>query len=172
MVEESKILSGAKILSALKRSNVSYVLSVPDNTTSDGLLFPIAASTDFKLVRVCKEDEAVGVSAAMSYCGVRSLILIQNTGFFDSINAVRAVAVEYKLPIVMMIGMLSKEPNIPASESSVYAVRIVEPILRSMGIAYDTLDNDSDIERLAPAIESAYSKSNPFAFLVARVPVP
>jgi sulfopyruvate decarboxylase TPP-binding subunit len=172
MTETKKVLSGKAIISALKQADVPYVLSVPDNTTSSGLLFPIASDPDFRLVRVCKDDEAVGISAAMSYCGMRSLILIQNTGFFDSINAIRAVAVEYKLPVVMMIGLLSKEPDIPASESSVYSVRIVEPILQAMGIDYAILDNDADIERIQPAIETAYSRSHPFALLVARVPSP
>src|ERR1700722_1850785 len=100
---------GAAIIAAIKRAGVQFVLSVPDIVTSAGLLFPIAADRNLKLVRVCKEDEAVGISAGLSFCGKRSLLLIQHTGLLDSINAIRAVAVQYSLPVVMMVGLLEKE---------------------------------------------------------------
>ena len=88
-----------------------FVLSVPDIVTSAGLLRPIARDPDLRLVRVCKEDECIGIASGLSFCDKRALILIQYTGFLNSINAIRAVAVEYKQPICMMIGLLGHEPE-------------------------------------------------------------
>src|SRR5579862_5243749 len=96
-------LHGAAILAAIKASGVKFILSVPDIVTSAGLLRPISRDPDLKLVRVCKEDECVGIAAALSYCDKRALILIQYTGFLDSINAIRGVGVEYRQPICMMV---------------------------------------------------------------------
>ena len=93
-------LTGAKIITAIKQSGVEFILAVPDIVTSKGLLFPIAADKELRLVRVCKEDECVGIASGLTYCDKRALILIQYTGFLDSLNAIRAVAVEYKQPIV------------------------------------------------------------------------
>src|SRR6266550_4241999 len=103
---------GAAIIAAVKRAGVQFVLSVPDIVTSAGLLFPIAADSSLKLVRVCKEDEAVAISAGLSHCGKRALLLIQHTGLLDSINAIRGVAVQYSLPVVMMVGLLEKEEGV------------------------------------------------------------
>jgi sulfopyruvate decarboxylase subunit alpha len=86
---KSPELSGPAILAAIKASGVEFVLSVPDITTSEGLLRPLATDKDLRLIRVSKEDETVGISAGLWACGRRSLILIQNTGFLDSINAIR-----------------------------------------------------------------------------------
>lgn len=166
----AEALSGRAIIEAVRKSGIEYILSVPDITTSDGLLFPLAADPTLKLVRVCKEDEAVGIAAAMSYCGRRALILIQHTGLLDSINAVRAVAVEYQLPICMMVGLLNKEPGVPPTQSSVYGVRIVEPILDAMGITRDILETDADVPKIAPAIERAYRDSEPLVLLIGRSP--
>jgi sulfopyruvate decarboxylase subunit alpha len=163
-------LTGAAIISAIKAAGIRHVLSVPDISTSDGLLFPIAADPDFALLRVCKEDETIGVAAAMSYCDTRALALFQHTGLLDSINAVRAVAVEYSLPVVMMIGLLNKEPEVPARSSAVYGVRIVEPILEAMGVETLTIDTDEDVARIAPGIEAAYAASRPLAILLGRSP--
>src|SRR5256886_5927214 len=48
----------------------------------------------------------------------RAVILIQYTGFLDSLNAIRAVAVEYKQPICMMVGLLGHEPERAPNERS------------------------------------------------------
>ena len=92
---------------------MEFILSVPDIVTSAGLLRPISRDPDLRLVRVCKEDECIGIASGLHYCDKRALILIQYTGFLDSINAIRAVAVEYKQPICMMIGLLGHEPERP-----------------------------------------------------------
>jgi sulfopyruvate decarboxylase subunit alpha len=163
-------LSGQAIIEAVRAGGIEYILSVPDITTSEGLLYPLANDARFKLVRVCKEDEAVGIAAGLSYRDKRALILIQHTGFLDSINAVRAVAVEYKLPICMMIGLLNKEPDLPPQQSKVYGVQITEPILDAMGIRRDLIDTDADTVRVAPAIEAAYREARPLAMLIGQSP--
>src|SRR6204780_292759 len=158
-------LNGGGIIAAVKASGVEFILSVPDITTSSGLLAPIARDKDFELIRVCKEDECIGIGTGLAYSGKRSLTLIQHTGFLDSINAIRGVAVEYKQPICMMIGLLQHDPDRTPRESSRYGVRIVEPILDDMGIAHHLINNDDDIALITPAIEKAYAESRPVAFL-------
>jgi sulfopyruvate decarboxylase TPP-binding subunit len=170
MTDPTRRLTGQAIIEGVRAGGVEYILSVPDITTSEGLLFPLASDARFRLVRVCKEDEAVGIAAGLSCRGKRALILIQHTGFLDSINAIRAVAVEYKLPICMMIGLLNKEPDVTPQQSKVYGVRITEPILDTMGIKRDFLDTDADTARIGPAIDAAYRESRPLAMLVGRSP--
>ena len=165
-----ELLSGERIIAAIKASAVEYVLSVPDITTSSGLLAPIARDTDLRLIRVCKEDECIGIASGLSYCDKRALILIQHTGFLDSINAIRGIAVEYKQPICMMVGLLQHEPERAPRASSRYGVRIMEPILDDMGIAHHLVSADTDVAKIQPAIEKAYSDSEPVAFLIGRSP--
>ena len=170
MTDPTRRLTGQAIIEGVHAGGIEYILSVPDITTSEGLLFPLANDRRFKLVRVCKEDEAVGIAAGLACRDKRALILIQHTGFLDSINAVRAVAVEYGLPICMMIGLLNKEPDVAPQQSKVYGVRIPEPILDAMGIKRDLIDTDADIARVAPAIDAAYAQSKPLAMLIGRSP--
>jgi sulfopyruvate decarboxylase subunit alpha len=164
------ILHGASIIREIKASRIGFVVSVPDITTSDGLLRPLAQETDPRLIRVCKEDEGVGICAGLSYCGRRSLLLIQQTGLLDSINAIRGVAVEYALPICMMVGLLEKEPGVPPRQSKRYAVRIVEPVLEAMGITYHEIEAEADVGKIAPAIDAAYAQMRPVVLLIGRRP--
>ena len=164
-------LSGAGIIDAIKDAGVEYVLSVPDLHTSHGLLFPIADDPDLKLIRVCKEDECIGISAGLSYGDKRAVILIQYTGFLYAQNAIRAVAAEHQKPICLMIGLLGKKPGVAPQDAHRVGVRAVEPYLDVMGIPRQVIETDDDLPGIAPAINDAYENQHPTAMLIGRRPV-
>ena len=162
--------SGGRIIDGLVDAGVRFVAAVPDIVTSDGLLWPISRDDRLRLVRVSKEDEGVSVCAAMSYNGTRSVLLMQQTGLLDSLNAIRAIGVDYELPVVMMVGLQGKEPDLPPERSSSYGVRIVKPILDVMGIEHSPIETDGDVDAIEPGIAKAYSMSRPRVFLIGRGP--
>jgi sulfopyruvate decarboxylase subunit alpha len=166
-----RTLSGAAIVRAVKEAGVEYVLSVPDLHTSQGVLKRVAEDNQLKLVRVCKEDECFGIAAGLTYGDKRALILIQYTGFLYAMNAIRAIACEHRMPMVMMIGLLSKEPDVHPRASRRFGVRITEPMLDVLGIAHHYIDTDADIGKIVPAIDEAYASSRPVALLIGRRPV-
>jgi sulfopyruvate decarboxylase TPP-binding subunit len=164
-------LQGALVIEAIKQARIEYVLSVPDLHTSNGLLKPIAQDSNLKLIRTCKEDETFGIAAGLSYGDKRALILIQWTGFLYAMNAIRAMACDQSMPMCMMIGLLGKEPDVPSRQSARFGVRIVEPMLDTLGISYLRIAEDADVMKIAPAIDQAYAQSKPIAFLIERRPV-
>jgi sulfopyruvate decarboxylase subunit alpha len=168
--DEKIKLKGSGIIAAIKAGGVEFILSVPDIVTSEGLLRPIARDPQLRLIRVCKEDECIGIACGLAYCNKRALSLIQYTGFLDSINAIRGVAVESRQPICMMIGLLGHDPNTVPRNSPRYGVRIIEPILDAMGIPHHLINDDADVGKIRPAIEDAYAASHPVALLVGRRP--
>lgn len=169
--QETDVLRGATIIKALKEASVGTVLAVPDLHTSLGLLMPISQDKDLRLIRVCKEDECLGISAGLSYADQRALILIQYTGMLYAMNAIRAVAVEHSKPICLMVGLLGKPPGVPPTEFRRVGVRVAEPILDLMGIPHHLIETDADVPLIPPAIDDAYENSHPVAFLIGRRPV-
>jgi sulfopyruvate decarboxylase subunit alpha len=169
-LEEAESLHGQDIITALKRARVEYVLSVPDLHTSHNLLYPISRDADLRLIRVCKEDECLGIATGLSYGDKRAIILIQYTGFLYAMNAIRALACEQSQPMCLMVGLLNHKGG-TARNSRRLGLRIIEPILDSLGIPYHLVDTDADIERIAPAISEAYERRHPVAFLIARSPI-
>ena len=71
----AKKLSGLSIIKEIKASGIDFVISVPDITTSEGLLRPLAEETDPRLIRICKEDEGVGICACLAHTKKRALLL-------------------------------------------------------------------------------------------------
>jgi sulfopyruvate decarboxylase subunit alpha len=170
--DSATTLSGANIIAAVREAGIEYVLSVPDITTSAGLLQPIAQDNALRLIRVCKEDECLGIAMGLAMCDKRALVLIQHTGLLDSLNALRGVAVEMKQPICLMVGLLEREPERPPRQSQRYGIRIVEPILDVMGVPHHLIESDRDVGLIQPGIQAAYRDSWPVAFLIGRTPVP
>lgn len=164
-------LHGEAILREIRAAGVAYVLALPDLYTSSGLLHPIARAGDPSLVRLAREDEGIGIASGLSFCGKRALLMMQYTGLLDSVNAIRAVSLDYKLPLAMMVGLLGHDPEKPPRESPRYGVKIVTPILDAMGVEHHTLYDDRDLPKVRTAIGRAYDASKPVALLVARSPV-
>lgn len=164
------VLRGADIIAAIKESGIATVVALPDIVTSDGLLWPIARDPAMRLIRVCKEDEGVSICAGLAFAGARSLLLMQHTGLLDSINAIRAIAVEYELGLCMIVGLQGMEPDREPPQSGKYGVRIVEPLLDVMNIDHARLTVRGDEARIPLAFGRARNAKRPFVFLVTRTP--
>ena len=89
---ETGVLHGSRIIAEIKASGVEFIPCLPDIHTSEGLLRPLTREAGLRLIRVCKEDEGVAICAGLSFTGKRGLLLIQQTGLLDSINAIRGNA--------------------------------------------------------------------------------
>lgn len=169
-VQDRRELHGSAIIREIRASGIEFVITVPDIVVSAGLLGPLSRLDFPRHIRVCREDEAFGIAAGLAYCNRRALLLMQHTGLLNSLNALRAIGVEYGLPICMMVGLLGKEPGMPPTQSGKYGVRIVEPILDAMGIAYHCLEHDGDVDQIRPAIDAAYATSRPVVLTIGRRP--
>ena len=74
----------------------------------------------------------MSIRAGLSYCDRHAVLLIQYTGFLDSMNTIRALAVEYRLLVMMIVGLQLQEDGRPPSASDKLGMRIMEPIMQAM----------------------------------------
>lgn len=163
-------LTAESIKRELKRSGIHFVVALPDRVTSHYLLKGMLRDPDFRVVQVCKEDEGVSVCSGLYAAGKSSVLMMQYTGLLDSVNALRGIAVEGKFPVCMIVGLLGKEPDVAPTRSNKLGVKIIEPILDTLGIEHQLVETDADVSAIAPAIEKAYKNSFPTAILIGREP--
>ena len=163
-------LTAAAIKSEFKRAGIRFVVALPDRVTSHHLLKGLINDPEFKVVQVCKEDEGVSICSGLYAAGQKSVFMMQYTGFLDSINAIRGVAVEGHFPVCMVVGLLGKEPDVAPAQSKKYGVKIIEPILDVMGIEHYLIERDADTPQIGPAIEKSFKNSSPSAILIGREP--
>lgn len=157
---------GQCLIDAIKRARVEFVAALPDIVTSESLLWPLSKDPALRLIRLCKEDEGVSICAGLSFFDRRALLMMQNTGLFDSINAIRAIAIELEMPICMLVGLQGREEEARPDDSSSYGVRITAPILEVMGIEHHFLKSKDDVAIIPSRIAHAYETSRPVVFMV------
>ena len=163
-------LTAEAIKQQFKRAGVRFVVALPDRVTSHYLLKGLLSDPDFHVVQVCKEDEGVSICSGLYAAGHKSVLMMQYTGFLDSINAIRGVGVEGRFPVCMVVGLLGKEPDVAPTKSKKYGVKIIEPILDVMGIEHHLIERNADAEQIGPVIDMTFSNSFPSAILIGREP--
>jgi sulfopyruvate decarboxylase subunit alpha len=154
------------IYGALKACDVKIISALPE-TWLVHLIRMADEDPDMTLVRVAKEEEAIGISAGAHLAGVNSALLMQNHGFLAAINPIVSLALLYKIPLFMLISyrghMGEKDPW------QTQGGLATEPILRSLNIPIWHLNSSSDIERrLRDAQTLANAALHPVAVLLSR----
>ena len=170
MADNGPRLKAQDLMREIKRAGIRFIVALPDRTTSENLLKPILKDPDFRVVQVCKEDEGVSICAGLYAAGHKSVFMMQYTGFLDSINSIRGIAVEGHFPVCMVVGLLGKEPDVAPVQSKKYGVKIIEPICDVMGIERYLIERDADTPKVASAIEKSFASSSPSAILIGREP--
>ncbi len=149
------------ILEQLHANGVTHVVWLPDSETSF-LYDEMSADSELELVQVAREGESIGVALGLWVGGKKPVVLIQNTGLFESGDSVRSLAIDSQLPIVIMIGYRGWTRHGVTRDS---AARFTEPILHAWGLEYYLVESDQDVDRISLCFERAESSRRPVVCL-------
>jgi sulfopyruvate decarboxylase TPP-binding subunit len=152
------------VVDTLIECGVSHVVWLPD--TESGFLFEtLRDEPRLRLVPICREGEAVPLAAGLWVTGQKPVIIIQSTGFFESGDSLRGMAIDYKLPLLILIGYRGYESGQPSTDS---AATYLEPILRAWEIPYYLIDSSASLDVIPRAYLEAQERSGPVAVLIGR----
>src|SRR6266705_5189921 len=151
------------IYDALKACDVKLISALPE-TWLVHLIRMADEDPDTILVRIAKEEEAVGISAGAHLAGVNSALLMQHHGFLAAINPIVSLALLYKIPLLMLISHRGhfgeKDPW------QTQGGLVTEPVLHALNIPTWHLTNSTDVyQRLKDAQTLANASLHPVAVL-------
>ena len=152
-------------MAAIRAAGVQDVVLVPD-THQRTLLDELMAAEDIRTVHCSTEDEAIAVSAGLIIGGRRPLMQIQHAGLYACVNNLRGVGLDGRFPIVMLIGLLGRDPELAPREDGSSMVRLAEPLLETLGVPSRLLDGVEDLHHVSEAFEEAEAREGPVALLV------
>jgi sulfopyruvate decarboxylase TPP-binding subunit len=117
-----------------------------------------------QVIPVCREGEAIPVAMGLLFGAKKPVVIIQNTGFYESGDALRALAIDFHLPIVLMIGYRGWKP---VREEMVDTAGIyIEPVLQAYGVPFEMLSAQNVSMLVAETFRLADERSGPVAILV------
>lgn len=160
------MLDGPSVAAALKAAGVTHVIWIPDSELGawDKAL---GADPELRLIRPCREGEAMAIAAGLLLGGQRPVVMIQCTGLFEAGDALRNAIHDLKLPLFLVIGLrgyYAHQRGATADTCPLFA----EPILRAWNIPYDLFGRQNSAADLAAAYTRARTEDRAGAVLVAE----
>ena len=155
-------LTPRPILDQLTKNGVTHVVWLPDSETNF-MFEQMSADPSLHLVPVCREGESMAIAAGLWVGGKKPVVLIQNTGMFESGDSIRGLALDINFPLVMMVGYRGWTRHGLTPDS---AARFTEPILHAWGINQYLVETDDDVDRISVAFEEADRTQRPVACLM------
>ena len=162
MTTQETVLHPAAIIEELKKNNFTHVVWLPDSETN--FMYQLLTNEPtLDLVPVCREGETMAIAAGLWVGGMKPVVLIQNTGIFESGDSIRGLGLDINQPLVMLVGYRGWSRHGITTDS---AARFIEHILHAWGISYYLIESDDDAGRITSALEEAERTNKPVAVLV------
>ena len=162
MTTQEAVLHPAAIIEELKKNNFTHVVWLPDSETN--FMYQLLNNEpSLDLVPVCREGETMAIAAGLWVGCQKPVVLIQNTGIFESGDSIRGLALDVNQPLVMLVGYRGWSRHGITTDS---AARFIEHILHAWGISYYLVETDDDAGRITSALEEAERTSKPVAVVM------
>ncbi len=125
---------------------------------------------DMRYVGAVTEGDAVAVAAGAELAGQRGVVMFQNSGFGNAVNALTSLTHTFRIPVLIIV-TLRGEPGGPADEPQHELMgQITGDLLDLTGISWDWFPSkESEIEPvLKRVIATMDSERRPFALIMRK----
>ena len=155
----------AEVAEPPKHSHLGWILSVPD-THQKTVLAALDKERALRVLTCSTEDEANAVGAGLWIGGEPVVLMIQHAGLYASVNTLRGVAMDGRVPMFYMIGLLQRERDRDPKESRHSMVRFAEPLLDTFGVPHARLEGPDDVHLIPEYYRLSRERRGPTAVLV------
>lgn len=157
--------SAQKIVNELKKQDITHVIGVPDNGSAR-IYELLRSEPEIEVITVTREGEAFAIASGLYVGGKRPVIIIQNTGFLESGDAIRGTVVNMRVPVVVFIGYRGYHNRDEDGQWIDSVATFLEPTLKAWNLPYEMLEIDADILCIQRAFEKTAKTSLPAAVLL------
>jgi sulfopyruvate decarboxylase TPP-binding subunit len=147
------------------REPLGWILSVPD-THQKSVLAALDKERALRVLTCATEDEANAVAAGLYIGGEPCIVMIQHAGLYASVNTLRGIAMDGRVPILYVIGLLSRERDKDPKDSRHSMVRFCEPLLDTLGVPHARLEGPDDVKLIPEYFRLSRQRRGPAALLV------
>lgn len=150
-----------KFLDILKQNRIDFAATLPCDRIKVLLLL---ISKNIRTIPLTREENGVGICAGVYLGGGRPVMVIQNTGIGNMINALLSLNMTYGIPLPIIASWrgVYKE-SIEAQRE--FGKRMPD-IIAAAGIKLTIIESGNEIDRLDEAIKESFSNSHPHVILV------
>ncbi len=131
------------IHATLKAHDVKLVPYVPDNVLRP-LIERIHADPFFTAFACTREEEAVGIASGAWMGGMKSIVLMQTSGFATLANVLASLPVPFQIPVLLLVSERGTLGEFNIGQALV--ARTMRPVLDSIAMEHHTLRRLDEVE--------------------------
>lgn len=98
------------MLQGVLAAGITHIVHVPDSCQARFLELARSSSA-IEVVTAATEDQAIGINAGLILGGKRSMVSMQHTGLWASMNTIRGVAIDMRVPTFLLVGLYRRDVN-------------------------------------------------------------
>lgn len=111
-----------------------------------------------------REEEGVGISIGLLAAGAKPIMLVQNSGFGNCVNALASLATAYEIPLVIGVSMRGDE--VDENPAQMPMGRSTEGIIDALGCYRETITRIEDARSALARVETAAQRTGRPAFIL------
>lgn len=155
------------IVAELKKCGVRWITWLPDSETIT-MYDAVTRDPDLHLVQVCRENEALGVCYGLQLGGQRAVVMIQNTGLMNAVDALRGIPIRMKQPMLLLVGYRGYRRMLENPDKADTATIYTEPLLQAFKVPCYLVRSPQDARQIGAAYEKAQRTCGPVAVLISQ----
>ncbi len=157
-----KSISGKDFFAKLRSKGFDFFTGVPCSLLA-ALYPPLEGQSEVPYIEAIREDEAVAQAAGAYMAGKKPVVLMQNSGLGNSLNAIISLNQIYQMPFLLLITWRGFEGR-DAPEHLVMGKAMPE-ILKSIEMPFQVLAPDS-VDKQLDAVAKDIAARRPVAIIV------
>ena len=146
----------------LKSLGFDFFASVPCSLLAD-LISLVEKDKTITYTPVTREEEGIGILSGAYLCGKKPVLLMQNSGLGNSINAVMSLSHFFKIPIVFIISHRgTKGEKINAQKPM---GNVTKTLLKDIGVQFYQISSTKDLPVIERVLNKRGTEGKSIAFL-------
>lgn len=154
-----------EIYDLIKTSDIDLILSLPCIYLKD-LLIIINKENDIRNIPLTREEEGIGIFTGAYLGGMSPLMLIQNSGLGNSINAIKSLLELYEIPAAIMMSHRGSEGE--RIKAQIPMGNISKDLLKLIGFEVYEIENSSQIGIISKALDEYIYKKKSVGILLKK----
>jgi len=149
----------------LRKKGFTFFTGIPCSLLKDLINYSM---NNFRYIAATNEGEAVAIAAGAHLAGMKSCVLMQNSGLTNALNPLTSLNYCFRIPVLGFVSWRG-EPGTRDEPEHELMGKIMEPLLSVCKIPYAILSKNIDeAEKQMETADSFYSRNLPYFFIVKR----
>lgn len=152
---------------AIKKYGINFATGVPCAALKK-LLYFISSDPEVVYIQAAREEDAIGIATGAYFAGRKPIVLMQNSGLANSINALASLCIPYRIPILLLVTWRGcpDDENEPAYH--VVMGKATIPIMEEMGIPVEVVSKGNPETAIFKSIQNIKERQIPAVMLLRR----